>query len=402
MRILHTSDWHLGQHFMGKTRLAEHQAFLQWLIEQIRQHAIDAVIVAGDLFDTGTPPSYARELYNNFVVAIQATGARLILLAGNHDSTAVLGESRELLACLNTQVVTCLADATVVPLTDRQGKVAALVCAIPFLRARDVLTSQAGQGLVEKQQSLQQAIADTYQALHQQALALREQHGQVPLIATGHLTTVGAQMSESVREIYIGTLEAFPASAFPDFDYIALGHIHKPQKVAGTEHIRYSGSPLPLGFDEATQTKEVLLITFEGSERQSVNALPVPCFQPLRSVRGSLATLEHALQEAATEGTADKPVWLDITVNVDGYLSDLHTPIRKMIEGLPVEVLRIHRERQTQTPAFRRRAQETLIELTPLEVFKHRLAGETLEPEQHSALETLYLQVINEIEAGQA
>lgn len=401
MRILHTSDWHLGQHFMGKTRLAEHQAFLQWLIEQIRQFEIDAVIVAGDLFDTGTPPSYARELYNNFVVAIQATGARLVLLGGNHDSAAVLGESRELLACLNTQVVSCLADAQVLPLQNRQGQVGALLCAIPFLRARDVLTSQAGQGLAEKQQSLQQAIADTYQTLYQQACDLRAQHGAVPLIATGHLTTVGAQMSESVREIYIGTLEAFPASAFPAFDYIALGHIHKPQKVAALEHIRYCGSPLALSFDEASQQKEVLLAEFGGGGLQGVTALPVPCFQPMVSVRGSLATLEQALQQAAANGTPEKPVWLDVTVNVDGYLSDLHSPIRKMTENLPVEILRIHRERQTQAPTLRRRAQETLVELAPLDVFKHRLASETLEPELQSGLETLYQQVISEIERGQ-
>lgn len=401
MRILHTSDWHLGQHFMGKTRLAEHQAFLQWLIGQIRQHAIDAVLVAGDLFDTGTPPSYARELYNNFVVAIQATGARLVLLGGNHDSTAVLGESRELLACLNTRVVSCLADAGVMPLHDRQGQVGALLCAIPFLRARDLMSSQAGQGLVEKQQSLQQAIADTYQALYQQACDLRRQHGAVPLIATGHLTTVGAQMSESVRDIYIGTLEAFPASAFPAFDYIALGHIHKPQKVAALEHIRYCGSPLALSFDESGQQKEVLLVELGNGALQGVSVLPVPCFQPMQSVRGSLATLEQALQQAAAAGTPEKPVWLDITVSIDGYLSDLHAPIRKMTEHLPVEVLRIHRERQAQAPALRRRAQETLIELTPIDVFKHRLASETLEPELQGSLETLYRQVISEIEAGQ-
>lgn len=402
MRILHTSDWHLGQHFMGKSRLSEHEAFLQWLIGQIRDNDIDAVLVVGDLFDTGTPPSYARELYNNVVVAVQATGARLILLGGNHDSAAVLGESRALLACLNTQVVSALADAEVIPLTNRQGTVSALLCALPFLRARDVLTSQAGQGLVEKQQDLQQAIAATYERLYQQALSLRETHGPVPLIATGHLTTVGAQMSESVRDIYIGTLEAFPAAAFPAFDYIALGHIHKPQRVGGLEHIRYCGSPLPLSFDEAGQPKQVLMASFDNGGLQSVDAIAVPCFQPLRSVRGSLATLEHALQEAARAGTPAKPVWLDITVSVDGYLSDLHSPIRKMTEGLPVEVLRIHRERQTQALPLRRQARETLVELTPLEVFQHRLALETLEPDQQAALKILYQQIIGEIDTGHA
>lgn len=402
MRLLHTSDWHLGQHFMGKTRLAEHEAFLAWLIGQINGHAIDAVVVAGDIFDTGTPPSYARELYNNFVVSVQATGATLILLGGNHDSAAVLGESRSLLACLNTLVIPTLAESRVVPLKNRTGETAALLCALPYLRPRDVITSQAGQGLAEKQQSLQQAIIDTYQAQFSAANALRDQYGPLPLLATGHLTTVGAQTSDSVREIYIGSLEAFPVSGFPAFDYIALGHIHRPQKVGGLEHIRYSGSPIALSFDEAAQQKQVLLIELGNTALQTVTPLPVPRFQPMQALRGSLDTLADAITRAATAGTPELPVWLDITVTVEGYLSDLHTPVRKLTEGLPVEVLRIHRERSDSAPTLRRRAQETLTELTPLEVFKHRLATETLDADLQASLQGLYQQVVDEIQQGSA
>src|SRR6185369_305750 len=102
MRLLHTSDWHLGQHFMGKSRQAEHQALVDWLLDQVAAEAVDAVLIAGDIFDTGTPPSYARELYNQLVLRLNRAGVGLLLLGGNHDSAAVLGESRELLACLGT------------------------------------------------------------------------------------------------------------------------------------------------------------------------------------------------------------------------------------------------------------------------------------------------------------
>ena len=105
MRIIHTSDWHLGQFFYTRSRAAEHQAFFNWLIDRVEEHQVDAVIVAGDIFDTGSPPSYARELYNRFVVDLQRTGCQLIVLGGNHDSVATLNESRELLACLNAQVI---------------------------------------------------------------------------------------------------------------------------------------------------------------------------------------------------------------------------------------------------------------------------------------------------------
>ena len=105
MRILHTSDWHLGQHFMGKSREAEHRAFCRWLVEQVRENDVDAVLIAGDIFDTGAPPSYAREQYNRFIVELRETGAALVVLGGNHDSVAMLEESRELLAVLGTRVV---------------------------------------------------------------------------------------------------------------------------------------------------------------------------------------------------------------------------------------------------------------------------------------------------------
>jgi exonuclease SbcD len=135
----------------------------------------------------------------------------------------------------------------------KDGSAGAVLCAIPFIRARDVQQSVAGQSSDEKQLSLQAGIFQHYQMLYQRALDTRMALGlpQLPIIVTGHLTTVGASASESVREIYVGTLEAFPTSAFPPADYIALGHIHRPQKVGGFEHIRYCGSPIPLSFDEA-------------------------------------------------------------------------------------------------------------------------------------------------------
>lgn len=144
MRIIHTADWHLGQFFYNKSRAAEHQAFLDWLLIQIEQHQVDALIIAGDLFDTGTPPSYAREMFNRFVVALQPSGCQLIVLAGNHDSVATLNESRELLACLNTRVIATPQEKDdVLLLNTRQGEPGALLCAIPYLRPRDILRSRA-------------------------------------------------------------------------------------------------------------------------------------------------------------------------------------------------------------------------------------------------------------------
>ena len=117
MRILHTSDWHLGQFFINKSRADEHQKFILWLLEQVEKQAIDAVIIAGDVFDTGTPPSYARELYNQFVIGMHGLGCQLVILAGNHDSVSTLNESKNILAQLNTQVVASVNPKSEEPVT---------------------------------------------------------------------------------------------------------------------------------------------------------------------------------------------------------------------------------------------------------------------------------------------
>ncbi|MBB4864617.1 exonuclease SbcD [Pseudomonas nitritireducens] len=401
MRILHTSDWHLGQHFMGKSREAEHQAFCAWLIEQVRAQAVDAVIIAGDVFDTGAPPSYAREQYNRFIVELRDTGARLVVLGGNHDSVAMLEESRDLLACLDTQVIAAVGtdlDRQLLVLPQRDGQPGAILCAIPFIRPRDVLTSQAGQSAQDKQLALQQAIQTHYRELFERAEVEREKLGRhLPIIATGHLTTVGASASESVREIYVGTLEAFPTSAFPAADYIALGHIHRPQKVGGLEHIRYSGSPIALSFDEATQGKEVLLVDLDDNGLRSVTALPVPRFQPLKSVSGSLAELPAELARVACEGSAEQPVWLEVMVHTDDYLTDIQLRVEKLCEELPVLVLRTRRERGTAQAALFSEARETLDELSPEDVFRQRLDAEDLEAPLRERLTGLYRQVVAEL-----
>ncbi len=394
MRILHTSDWHLGQHFMGKTRQAEHQAFCAWLIDQVREQAVDALLIAGDVFDTGAPPSYAREQYNRFIVELRATGCELVVLGGNHDSVAMLGESKTLLAQLGSRVIpgVCASmEEQVLVLHRRDGTPGAILCAIPFIRPREVLQSQAGQSAADKQLSLQQAIQQHYLELFALAEARRDQlGGELPIIASGHLTTVGASASDSVREIYVGSLEAFPTSAFPPAAYIALGHIHRPQKVGGLEHIRYCGSPIALGFDEAKQQKEVLLVDLDRSGLSAVTALPVPCFQPLLSLRGTLKELEQAIAMAAAQGRPERPVWLEVQVATDDYLSDLHVRIAALCEGLPVEVLRIRRERGAAALSLSRQTRETLDELSPDEVFARRLAGEALDEALQERLRALY------------
>ncbi|EHF3471202.1 TPA: exonuclease subunit SbcD [Proteus mirabilis] len=399
MRIIHTSDWHLGQYFFTKTRAQEHQQFLDWLLAQIREQQVDAVIVAGDIFDTGSPPSYARELYNRFVVAIRDTQCQLIILGGNHDSVATLNESKSLLACLNTTVIANVHTETPqapIILYQKNHTPGALLCAIPYLRPRDMINSKSGQSGADKQGALKEAIADYYQRQYQAALDLRKQlNVNIPIIATGHLTTIGASVSDSVREIYIGTLEAFNATLFPPFDYIALGHIHRPQRVNKSGHIRYSGSPIPLSFDESAQQKSVCLIDFEQDKLAEMTLLPIPEFQLLRTLSGSLQEIATQLEKLATQyNEMDTTIWLDIEVSTQDYLSDIQNRIQELTQSPLFEVIVLRRARK-QRQALMQNEKETLTELTVYDVFERRLAQHQFETEEDKIrLTTLFKQAV--------
>ena len=405
---------------MGKSRAPEHLAFFQWLLTQIEKHKVDALIVAGDIFDTGSPPSYAREMYNQFIVDLQQTGCELVILGGNHDSVATLNESKELLACLNTYVISgVIADtdnhSQVISLKNRAGKVSAILCAVPFIRPRDVIISKAGQSGKEKQQAMQQAISDHYHVLYQAAEVERDKYqtgkknskNKLPIIATGHLTTVGASTSDSVREIYIGTLDAFPANAFPPADYIALGHIHKSQKVAKSDHIRYSGSPIPLSFDESgADEKSVLMVDFEAGKFKKAKPLNIPNFQPMHIIKGNLKGVEKELKTLSKTYKLQKgqSVWVEILVSSQDYLNDLQNRVQQLSEDLPVEILLLRRERKNKKNTLEKEAQETLNELSVDDVFERRLSEEDWHDDEEQArldrIKRNFRQVVDELESG--
>ena len=425
MKILHTSDWHLGQSFFTKSRKNEHAAFLKWLLQQVEAHQIDAIIVAGDVFDTGTPPSYARELYHAFIGELQGMQCTLVVLGGNHDSVSVLNESKALLKYLNSHVIASTYGdlcEQVITLNDRKGQPGAVLCAVPFIRPRDVLTSEAGQSASDKRQALGDAIKQHYGMLYNEALSLRatieekrikegiENSAAIPIVATGHLTALGVSQSESVRDIYIGTLEGFDAKGFPPADYIALGHIHRPQKVAKTEHIRYSGSPIPLSFDELNTQKQVVLITFESEiTTPTISTLPIPRFQAMEVIKGDLKAIAAAINKSDAitlasqtydaDSYVDKalsevnkalsemnnaispkdPVWLCIEVETEDYLTDLQQRIQGLLEGKNAEILQLKRKRKRTVNSLTEKQNVQLSELSVNDVFEARLALESIE-----------------------
>ncbi|WP_160060819.1 exonuclease subunit SbcD [Psychromonas sp. L1A2] len=400
MKILHTSDWHLGQYFMMKTRENEHQQFLSWLIEVVNKQQVDAVIVAGDIFDSASPASYARKLYADFVVQLQQSYcSQLVIVSGNHDSVAVLNESKSLLSALNVSVLAGLSENLnehLVSLKDKNGEQQALLCALPFLRATDVMVSEQGSSAEHKQMSLQQGIADTYQRIYE--TAQEQANTDTPILATGHLTAVGCAVSDSVREIYIGTLTAFPSSLFPAFDYIALGHIHKAQRVQQSDVIRYSGSPIPLSFDESKQTKKVNIIEFTNKTDLSVSEIDIPTFQSLKVISGDLDSISEQINALKTDDF-EQSVWVEVKLKQAHYMSDLHSHLSQLVEGTHIDILKVSSPQINEANQWQDNDKKSLDNVTPEQLFEHRLDIEdNISDEQKQQLKGLFAEVLSAVE----
>lgn len=336
MRILHTADWHLGKKLDQHDRTEEHVCFLDWLLQTIQEKQIDALIIAGDIFDTGSPANETLRLYYNFLVQLRQTSCRqAIIIGGNHDSISTLNAPRELLKALQVHVVGGVPDnpeEQIIPLTNPAGETEAVIAAVPFLRDRDVRLSVAGESATEREQRIREGITSHYQNL----LPLLEDYRvkNIPLIATGHLFAQGATASDSEKEIHVGSLGKLPASAFPDaFNYIALGHLHKPQMVGGQNHIRYSGSPIPLSFSESNDTKQIVMVETNGAGDLNVEKILVPNWRPLLRVNGNPDEVKQKLENLDfTLQPNQLQAWIEVQVYTNSLLSQLQEELLDILQ----------------------------------------------------------------------
>ncbi len=397
MRILHTSDWHIGRTLYGNKRYEEFAAFFDWLAKTIDERGIEALLVAGDIFDTGTPSNRAQELYYRFLVRVAASRCRhIVLVAGNHDSPSFLDAPQALLKAIRIHVVGSMRanpEEEVLELDDARGRTRLIVCAVPYLRDRDIRTTEAGESFDEKEQKLLEGIRAHYAAVAREALHIREKLGSdIPIAALGHLFATGAQTVEGdgVRELYIGSLAHVSPAIFPPcFDYLALGHLHVPQKVGGSETMRYSGSPLPMGFGEAHQQKIVCQVDF-CDRKATVTPLAVPVFQKLERISGDRDAIVKRLRELEAK---KERVWLEIVSTGVPVTGDLREQLETHIAGSALEILRI---RNGAIPQYALNAMdegESLEELAVDEVFERCLGAHDIPEEQRPELRRLYREV---------
>jgi DNA repair protein SbcD/Mre11 len=373
MRVIHSSDWHLGHVLKGEvTRELEHQAFLDWLLATCVGEAADALVITGDVFDSATPPASAERMWFSFLAAARRAMPALdiIAIAGNHDSPARLGAASPVLRELGVHVIGSLPEDVVIPIAGGRG----LVAAVPFLRPVDLPDGE-------------DPLAAVYRAAIAAARARRAP--EQALIVTGHLYVAGADTQYlSERRVSIGGQEAAPVRLFPeDISYVALGHIHRAQRV-GRDTIRYAGAPIALSLDEADYQHQVLAIDFAGPRVADIRSLRVPrTVEIVRVPRRGAAALEDVLRELAAlpeQGGLFAPAvrpWLEVVVALAKPEPRLRAIIDQALDGKAVRLVSLRGESTGDRAALGDRiSARRLAELDPRDVFARLWARDHAEP----------------------
>lgn len=409
-RLLHTADWHLGKLLYTQTRYEEFAEFLAWLLHSIDAYAVDALLVAGDIFDTMSPSAKAQKLYYDFLGEITKTCCRhVIITAGNHDSPSLLDAPKNLLGALNLHVVGTPTTEVIVLQDDDTPRL--IVAPIAYLRDKDVRSSQFGDSESCRQNEQLAGFYDFYAKSFDKARAHKM---DVPIIASGHFFAQGADISaldDGMRDYSagdgkeprsVGGLGEINVHKLPAFDYIALGHIHKLQRV-GAEHIYYSGSPLALGFGESQQQKHVIIADFiadSSDHRPTLSTLAVPCFRKLVRIQGDLPTIYDELTALAPDSPTPycqaKTIWAEITYTGD-HRPTLVQDINAFVDKLAhISVLSIINHQLTYHPKI---IGTSLQQMTPTSVFFQLISDSTAHnDDEKTALRAAYALLLNELQ----
>ncbi|WP_087025294.1 exonuclease SbcCD subunit D [Thaumasiovibrio subtropicus] len=406
MKILHTSDWHLGHQLHGYSRDTEHQLFLDWLVEILIDEEIDALLVAGDIFDTANPPATAWQMLYRFLATLskQLPHLNVVMIGGNHDSPSKLDAPHELLRAFDLHLVGGIrrnvdgmleTERMLVPLTDKKGQTAAWVMAVPFLRSSDLRT----ENLSEDDDRLVKGVEQLYTQVT--AAALSKRSSDQALIAMGHAYMAASQLSEmSERRVLGGNQHALPVTIFDEsISYVALGHLHLAQRVGGKEHVRYSGSPIPLSMSEKHYKHQVAIVTLTDAKIESIETKCVPRAVDMLSIPAQPQPLDKVLEALEAAEFEEKSLSLQPLLEVPVLLDKPQAMLReKVLAAMGEKAVRLAKI----TPHYPEKSsssslmQQQLSEVSPQDVFslswQQRYDGEPDE-EMREAFEQLLIQV---------
>ena len=410
MKILHVGDIHLGAYLESHCRNDELRRVFDCLVEHVAAQGVQAALLTGDIFDNGSPSNESQELYYSLLVRLQRAGCRqVVVIAGNHDSPSFLAAPQHLLRLMDIHVIATVdrqdLSPEIIPLGPPADAPQAIVCAAPFLRSRDVRdASPEGETTREQTAALARGIVEHYRQLHDLAVQRRGDRA-IPIIAMGHLHAIGSAFGGSddaadadADHHAIGSLDAVDVTAFPPFDYLALGHIHRPQTIAGHDNWRYAGSLLPMTIRENAVTPSFAILDTDHLDTPQTIALPDTCFHTMRVIRGNLQELRQQLDDLRATGQElwVKPVFVDATPRPHWFIELQQEFVGSSLSLLRPEVrLTQPQERPERAPGLK----AGLDELTPLDVFGDYLAhsGKFPDETQRQTLTQLYLEAQSQV-----
>ena len=372
MKILHTSDWHLGHRLHEQPQIEEQTRFLNWLQNYINDNQIDILLVAGDIFDTGVPSTQSQKLYYDFLINLRNSNCKhIIITGGNHDAPGTINAPKELLNALSIHVIgkaTEKIEDEVFYLSINDQKI--IVAAVPYLRDQDIRNAVAGESFEQIGDRYKTALINHYTEISEYCKNIKK--GKTPIIAMGHLFAIGGSTSESEQTIYIGNLGDIGAKDFPEnFDYVALGHLHRPQKVGKLNKIQYSGSPYILSFSEIGYDKKVIVIETETEKIEKISEVSVPAFRDFYRVIGNVDECIVRLK-SIDEKNHNLTPWVEVILDNELNSSIGFIEINKVAEKLELEVLKVALKNERKIAGLEKLIENSkhIKDLSPLKVFK--------------------------------
>ncbi len=397
MKILHTSDWHIGRRLKEHDRFDEFRKFFAWLEGIINREKIDVLLAAGDVFDNTTPSVQAQDIYYNFLSRLARSSCRhAVIISGNHDSPAFIDAPSELLELNNIHVIGQACENPedeIITLNDADNNPELIVCAVPYLRDRDVRTSENDSS------NLNQALRDGINRHYERVFAGIANPSGLPVIAMGHLFIHNGRVAqgEGIRSLYVGTALEVESSIFPDYiTYTALGHLHSPQ-TAGRGNIRYSGSPIAMTFGECGTQKSVTIIELNEGKALTCE-IPVPVFQRLERISGDM---NQIIAEIRTLALADESIWLEITYTGQEFIGDLQERLSSVMKEFPkLEVLSVYNEggRTLEAHNTDNSIPEGLENINPMQMLEMCFDENKTPKGQRKIFEDLYQEILREME----
>lgn len=387
MRIIHTSDWHLGHTLMDKTREEEMRSFFSFLIDVIIKERVDALLISGDIFDTGTPSNAALSLYYSFLASIKNTECKdVFIIAGNHDSPSLLSAPKEILEMVNVHIYATKEDIEPYVIGDK-----VVVLPIPFPRDQELRRLVQGGTIKEEDDRLRLAIEELYKTETEKTASA---YPSLPIVAMGHLMATNINV-EDKPDLYIGGLGTIDSGSFPKaLSYVALGHIHKKMNLNSSGTLCYSGSPIPFSFKEAKDTKVLKLVEIEGSETK-VSDITIPRFRNLFQIKGDKESIEKELKSLVED---KEEGWVSIEITESGVSSSLRSFCESITEQTGLEIIHIKDTTVSKRLLETEEDIESLDSLSEEDIFSKFLDEKEIKNERKDDLLTLFREILQQLE----